>query len=327
MAVIKNVSPQGSELVADAASRCRPLGGGGTGSVLPDIEQRLALLDADPAYRIDARLLGQPGRKVTPSQLRRWLLDRSTSFAARDAVLGWLVEQARTAGGDWPVVLLAVLSPGIRRLLSGPCRRLPSGAADLAAEAVAGLLATVEITDPARGRLAASLTWSARRAADRLLAAELREPAAGWDEPVDFPAAAGLVGLGGSGQPQHVDLLLAEAVTAGVLSVGDADLIVTTRLDGERLEAVAETVGLSYAAACKRRQRAEAQLRCWLLERLLDADPALPAVTVRRPAADGFVRVDGVRPGSCGGGRPRQGRRPDHPVGGAPTDRTYKEVS
>lgn len=62
----------------------------------------------------------------------------------------------------------------------------------------------------------------------------------------------------------HVDLVVARAVAEGVISRFEADLIVTTRLDGRSLIDVGEALGMTANALRMRRRKAEARLAAWL---------------------------------------------------------------
>jgi DNA-directed RNA polymerase specialized sigma24 family protein len=75
--------------------------------------------------------------------------------------------------------------------------------------------------------------------------------------------------------------MAAIAVDAGVLSAEDAQLILATRVTGYSLREAARRHDLSYDAAKKRRQRAEA---CWIAWWLPD-DPPASATSDRRGVA------------------------------------------
>ncbi|HTB50847.1 MAG TPA: hypothetical protein VK701_07705 [Solirubrobacteraceae bacterium] len=61
-----------------------------------------------------------------------------------------------------------------------------------------------------------------------------------------------------------VDALLAEAMTAGALTHDEAELILTTRIDGASLGDLARSLGLSFDTLKHRRQRAERRLLFFL---------------------------------------------------------------
>jgi hypothetical protein len=163
--------------------------------------------------------------------------------------------------------LAGVLLAGIGRRIYPLCRAFPRLAADLEAEALAGLLQAVRSWRLGQDRVASRLVWAAARGAHRLLRRETarqdREANVGLRlEPPARPAA-------------HGDLLLAQAVHAGVLSRVDAELIAVTRVEEIPLRRLAGRQGVGYEALRKRRYRAEAALASWLLaERDVPTEPA-----------------------------------------------------
>ena len=97
-----------------------------------------------------------------------------------------------------------------------------------------------------------------------------------------------------------VEAVVLEGVAAGVIVERDADLILRTRVDGIRLRLIARTLGVSYEALLKRRQRAEAALRS-LLARQSDVRKASlfapvstagPIPLPHRTRADSTFRLD-----------------------------------
>jgi DNA-directed RNA polymerase specialized sigma24 family protein len=65
-------------------------------------------------------------------------------------------------------------------------------------------------------------------------------------------------------EPIAPEAAVVAAVAAGAISKRDAALILSTRVDGIRLQLIARTFGLSYHALRQRRQRAEQRLRAFL---------------------------------------------------------------
>jgi len=174
---------------------------------------------------LDGRAVGHglPGRPIPLDVLRSLLLHPSVGFDTRDAALTWLIRRAQTDGGAWLVGLAGVLLPGIGRRVYPLCRAFPRLAHDLEAEALAGLLAAVRGWRLGEDRVATRLVWAATRSAHRLLRREttLR----------DWEASVGLRLEPPPRQPAHSDLLLAQAIGAGVLSRVDAELIAVTRVE------------------------------------------------------------------------------------------------
>jgi hypothetical protein len=229
------------------------------GRPLDLLDRSFRLLVCEPApLELDGRAVGHglPARPITLDVLRSLLLHPSVGFDARDAALTWLVQRAQGEGGAWLVGLAGVLLPGIGRRVYPLCRAFPRLAHDLEAEALAGLLQAVRGWRLGEDRVASRLVWAAARGAHRLLRREAtlqdREASVGLRlEPPPRP-------------PAHGDLLLAQAVRAGVLSPVDAELIAVTRVEEVPLRQLAACWGVGYDALRKRRYRAEAALARWL---------------------------------------------------------------
>jgi hypothetical protein len=237
----------------------RPWSRTGEPRPLEVLDRSFRLLVCDPSpLSLDGRAVGHglPARPIPLDMLRGLLLHPSVGFDARDAALTWLVQRAQTAGGAWLVGLAGVLLPGIGRRVYPLCRAFPRLAHDLEAEAVAALLQAVGAWRLGEDRVASRLVWAAARGAHRLLRRETtlqdREASVGLRlEPPPRP-------------PAHGDLLLAQAVHAGVLSRADAELIAATRVEEVPLRDLAGRWETGYEALRKRRYRAEAALASWL---------------------------------------------------------------
>ncbi|MHB1930664.1 MAG: hypothetical protein ACYCUG_14825 [Acidimicrobiales bacterium] len=245
---------------------------------------RLACRGPKP-WSIDGRQVpGLPDRPIPLDELRAILLHPSTSYRTQAQALAILVTQARAQGGAATVGLAGVLIFGLRRAVAPLCDIRPDRAADIEAEALAGLVEAIAATGAERPRLAARLCWMARNRAKRLFETELAEQARPGPcpdaEAPPFPAA-------------HPDLVLAQAVTQGVIVPDDAALIGDTRFGLIDLEEAAVALGISYPAARKRRTRAEKALAGWLASDTYQRD---------------FVPKPGRNPYLGGAGRPRGGR-------------------
>jgi DNA-directed RNA polymerase specialized sigma24 family protein len=160
-----------------------------------------------------------------------------------------------------------VLLPGIGRRVYPLCRAHPRLAHDLEAEALVGLLQAVKEWPCGKDRVATRLVWAAARAAHRLLRRELTV--------AEREAGVGLELAAPAGAAVHGELVLEEAVAAGVVSRRDAELIAASRIEEVPVRELAGRWGVGYEALRKRRQRAEAALACWLAdEGDVPTDPA-----------------------------------------------------
>ncbi len=251
------------------------------------LEASFQALSADPRPLVldGADVRGLPDRPIPLEELRSRLLHPSTPYPVRDAAVNALLREAQANPGPAMLGLAGVLLPGLRRAAWPLAKAYPASATDIEAEVLTGLLVAVRDASPDRPRVAARLTWAARRAAEHLVRRERAERA----RPASTPTSAEPPRPNG-----HPDLVLARAIRQGVLRAEDGELIGGTRLGEYDLHAAAETAGVSYRAIRERRRRAEAALVAWLT-----ADP------------DRFVASGLPEPGSARGGRPRQGRCPD----------------
>jgi DNA-directed RNA polymerase specialized sigma24 family protein len=224
------------------------------------LDRSFGLLVCDPApLALDGTAVGRglPARPIPLEELRWLLLHPSVTFDTRDAALTWLIGRAQREGGAWLVGVAGVLLPGIGRRVYPLCRAHPRLAHDLEAEALVGLLQAIKEWPCGRDRVATRLVWAAARAAHRLLRRELavaeREASMGLELEAPDPAV-------------HGELVLGEAVAAGVVSRRDAELVAASRIEEIPVRELAGRWGVGYEALRKRRQRAEAALARWLAD-------------------------------------------------------------
>ena len=257
-----------------------------TDSPFDRLERTFLALCAGPSpLTLDGRHYDDlPDRPLPLDELKSLLLHPSASYALRDAVLGELVERAQ-GEGSWMVGLAGVLLPGLRRAAWPLSHACLDRAADVESEMLASFVAAVRRTPPDRPRLAAHLTWLAHGGAKQLVRAEMAE----WAKPAHTPVSAAPPRPWG-----HPDLVLRKAVEWTVLQAEDAELISATRIGDLSLQRAAAELGISYAAARKRRVRAEAILVAWL-------------TSDDYPGGD-FVPDRPASPRSVGATRPPQGR-------------------
>jgi hypothetical protein len=204
-----------------------------------------------------SQLPGLPRRPLRLTELRELLLrPGQVPYAVWDTVWAELVWRARDGGPEWVVGAAGMALPGLRRaharLTHGsprPTRRSwPPGCSP-----ASWRRCTERIPDG--GRLPGVLCWAGYNSARHQALADVRYIAAagpGLDVLVD--SAAPPVGYG------HPDLLLAHAVTGGLLTAMEAELIGSTRLENVPLARAAQHLGVSVAAVKMRRRRAEQRL-------------------------------------------------------------------
>jgi len=228
-----------------------------SGGPFDTLEATFRLLCRPPRpLALDGREVDGLGDRMIPlDELRAILLHPSTPYATRDRAISVLLGDARDRGGAATVGLAGVLLFGLRRAVAPLCAICPQRAADLEAEALAGLLEAISATDPCRPRLAARLCWLARNQAKRLFDTELAEQARNRPRPHGQAPALPFA---------HPDMVLANAVAEGVIVVDDAALIGDTRLGRLSIDRAATALGVSAQAARKRRWRAERALAAWL---------------------------------------------------------------
>jgi hypothetical protein len=264
-----------------------------TDSPFDTLERTFTILCAGPSpLALDGcSYHGLPNRLLPLDELKSLLLHPSVSFDLRDAVVGELVDRAQHEG-KWMIGLAGVLLPGLRRAAWPLSHACLERAADVESEMLASFVAAVGRVAPGRSRLAAHLTWQAHSGAKEQVRAEMAERA----RPANRPVSAAPPRPWG-----HPDLVLAKAVDLEVLCAEDAELISATRIGDLPLERAAGSLGISYAAARKRRIRAETTLAVWITS---DDYPSLDFVPngVKAPRS-----LDGDRPRR---GRPRE-RRPE----------------
>jgi DNA-directed RNA polymerase specialized sigma24 family protein len=192
------------------------------------------------------------------------LRDPTTTPEREDARIGALVALARS-DNDALVALLIVLLPRLRAKV----RRYGIGldTDDAHAEIIAALISQVRRHNLGRRphRVAPKLVWYATR---QLRQARNRNNA--WR--TNTVALAGIdtaipsTGPTRDGVEISAPTTMQIAVRDGILTATDAALITATGLAGLPLRDAAALLGLSYEAARKRRQRAQAALRSYLAD-------------------------------------------------------------
>lgn len=211
------------------------------------------LLSQPPAPLVfdPAGIPGVGGEPLALPRLRQLLMDRATPWETHDAVWRELVTRARGDGSCWVVVAAGAALPWLRRRARVLAPGWRGERADLEAEMLAGFLDHLRRIDLDAPRVCGRLVDAGVRAARRARAGDaelaLVEDDQGWPLAPIRPW-------------DHPDWVLARAVNAAVIDPDEANLIGATRLEGARLAAVADALGVSVALAAAWRHRAELRL-------------------------------------------------------------------
>ncbi|MGH9212495.1 MAG: hypothetical protein ACRD2C_17740 [Acidimicrobiales bacterium] len=159
-------------------------------------------------------------------------------------------------------VLVACLTPGLRARIARHAPGLPPD--DAWAIAAAGICAAATGPDPPTSLVASRLLDAAKRHLQRAVRGEVA-----WHRQANALPVREDAGHDGE---LSGGLILASAVSAGVLRRHDAWLIYTTRVVGHSLGYAARRLGLGYEATKKRRQRAEDRWATWWADDAESAD-------------------------------------------------------
>lgn len=228
-----------------------------TNRIFDAIEAQMTSASLASALNIDGSKVGLPPGPLAMRDLRPLMLDPAANPALRDALWRELAHLARTNGDVWLLAAIWMMIPGFRKISARLSPSVSGERNDIEAEIIAGFSETLHTVDLGREKLSAHLWWAAYRHGQRardMFTGSREIPV----EDIDQAASA----QAGSGE--H-DGLLGEAVHAGVISASEAELISRTRLEGERLGAVAQQLGLRYHACAQRRTRAEGRLAGYVL--------------------------------------------------------------
>jgi hypothetical protein len=194
---------------------------------------------------------GLPRRVMGLDELRQLLLAPGTSSLVRERVWAQLVTHARQDGPAWVVAAVGIALPALTFRAGQLTRGWHGDVADLDGELLLGFLERLASIDPDAENVAARLVESGARAVKRARRYSERLETIRATGPQSFPPA----------RPwDHPDLVLARAVTAGVIGPEEAQLIALTRLESVPLWRVAQRLGISTILARAWRRRAELAL-------------------------------------------------------------------
>jgi hypothetical protein len=202
--------------------------------------------------------LGAAGVRIVLGELRDLLRAPDTPNEVKNRCWRGLVGRAQRHGGAWTIAAVGVaLGPlvGVATELANDGKLARP---DLDAEVLAGFLSALARANPQADGLFPALIRAAREAGltwvRHLRAADT--PLCDLDDYTSAPPPP----LSG-----HPDLVLADAVAAGVITTAEAELIGETRLGGVTLRQIAAREGLTHRAIRTRRARAEKRLVTALL--------------------------------------------------------------
>lgn len=231
---------------------------------------------------------GLPARLVRLDEVREVVLHRQCPQALRDRVWAFLVTRSRAEGGAWTVACAGVALPALTAIAARLSARFAADPADLHSAVLTGFLGDLAEVDLDRPRIMNRLRWAAFRAGYAALREALDAPV-----PVSDRCREAVLRR----VPGHPDVVLARAITEGVVTESEADLIGQTRLDRRPLTRLAAERDSSYPAVKQQRRRAEHRL----LVHLADAREAPPGpITPNRGRSQSVTLSEGT-----GGSSPR----------------------
>lgn len=239
-------------------------------------------------------IVGVPDRRIPLDELRVLLLDPATPVAVRDAAWRYLIARSRGEGATWTVACAGMAMPMLAAALRECTSRSAGDREDIASAIVTGFVGALSTVALDRTGIASALRWAALRAGLGVVRDALDTPAPRPHDELIADVLTGREPGSGSGSARggarsgsgprsmpppprsaHPDLVLAAAVTDGVLTVAEADLIGETRLQRVSLVEVAARTGTPLGTIKMRRLRAELRLVGHLLGPD-DTDPAAP---------------------------------------------------
>lgn len=223
-------------------------------SVLQTVNLVFGLLAADPT---DLVLSGEdfgtdlPAGPVPLRDLRGLLLKESTSLTTRDAVWRELITRARADRSSWLLAAVWMAVPGLRRWTEVLAQAFTGDVEDLESQIVEGFLQELHRIDVTASSLAYRLVRAGHKAGTRLVYAEAAFDGSRW---LAFRSQLARTSWG------HPDLVLLDAVAADVVTLDEAKLIATTRLEGVPVDRVAALAAERTNTVVVRRHRAERRL-------------------------------------------------------------------
>lgn len=206
---------------------------------------------------IDGRCFDHlPARNIPLDELGRLLLSTGCPREVWDQVWRHVIDRSRRQDPSWTIAAVGLALPMLTRTAAGLTARFAQDPRDIHAEVLTGFLHALATIDVTRAGIVNRLRWAAYNAGYRALIDAIDAPRPveemRWQPP---PLPSG-----------HPDLVLARAVTAGILTQTEATLIGQTRLEDTSLIEWAAAHHQSYGQTQRSRHRAEQRLHAWLGE-------------------------------------------------------------
>ena len=260
---------------------------------------------------------GLTGPVRTWGQLRERLWDPATPMAEVDAIWVWLLQRVRAKDEGAMLVCAGLAAPMLSRTASEYVTSSHTARHDTESEiltAFLGHLSRVGLEEPGVWH---RLRWGAYRAVLKSATQQRTSVTVVADLDRDLAPLGERVQMIGAGSG-HPEMVLAQAVVAGVISADAAELIAASRWEGRSLTSLATESGVSSWKLFKQRHRAEHALLAWLSDRARDLDPERTS-TVEAEAVTALTPPDRS---------PRRGRRPNrHSAAPAPSSTEHGQVA
>jgi len=228
-----------------------------TATLLDSIEEAFGKLP----MRIEVPTLGAPS---SLPEARALLLRTATTYADRDQVMAAVLERAQH-DQKWVLGLAGMLMPSLRHLSRRLERDWSAERDEVHAELLLALSEVVATGKEIPDRVASRLSWAIYNRASRALAAWSGR---GRGSMAQCPLEAVDATLSSSPQllvaPRDPEDVVEDGVREGALTPGDAELIVSTRLDNRRVVDLATRRGVAAHTLVVSRRRAEARLVTFL---------------------------------------------------------------
>ncbi|WP_051182747.1 hypothetical protein [Nocardia vinacea] len=283
-----------------------PGSGGSPGSPLAVVRAGFERIAAQP-LPIDPRPVptstATGGSARTWEELRERLWDPATPMEEVDAIWVWLIERARTRDEGAMLVCAGLAAPMLARTAGEYATPSNTARHDIESEVLTAFLLHLPRVGLDRPGVWHRLRWGAYRAVLKAAYQQQSPTMSVGDLDRDLGPLGERVRAMVAG-PGHPETVLAQAVAAGVISEGAAELIAASRWEGRSLTWLAAERGVSLWKLRKQRPRAERALLAWLTERARDLDPDRTS-TVEAEA------VAALAPAARTGRAPRRGRRPN----------------